>query len=109
MRPKHRLLSHMVHAATAAGNPRLYGTFEDKGLNSVLKGIGAAAHRLVWEYRVHLAYELWERAAAARRLRAWPTQGGGVKRRGGRGGVCSWVSVLRVLARDAGCCGWWCW
>ena len=70
MRPTNHLLGHMVHAATAAGNPRLYGTFEDEGLNSVLKGIGAAAHRLVWEYRVHLAYEQWDRAAVARRLRA---------------------------------------
>ena len=70
MRPKNHLSGHMVNATTAAGNPRLCGTFEDEGLNSVLKGIGAAAHRLVWEYRVHLAYELWERAAAARRLRA---------------------------------------
>lgn len=69
MKPKNHLLGHMIHRAAQAGNPRMYSTFEDEGLNHVLKLIGAAAHRSVWEYRVFVSFEQWEDRASAKRRR----------------------------------------
>jgi hypothetical protein len=52
MKPKHHLLLHMVKRTLRHGNPGWYSTFEDEGINRILKQVGKAAHRTVWEVRV---------------------------------------------------------
>lgn len=69
MRPKNHLMGHLVNRATTQGNPANYSTFEDEGLNAVLKLMGASAHRMVWEYRVFSSFSQWEGRKSAKRLR----------------------------------------
>jgi len=52
MKPKCHQLRHMVDRCLEHGSPNMYSTFEDEGLNAVLRSVGRAAHRSVWEYRV---------------------------------------------------------
>lgn len=66
-KPKFHLLAHVILRAPRMGNPTSYGTFEDEGLNAVLRSIGAAAHRSVWEYRVFSNFRGWEAIRSAGR------------------------------------------
>lgn len=52
MKPKHHLLLHMASRTPRHGCPTSYSTFRDEGINRVLKRVGQAAHRSVWEARV---------------------------------------------------------
>jgi hypothetical protein len=51
-KPKHHQLVHLVDRTMKHGSPSWYSTFEDESLNRVLKKVGEAAHRSVWEIRV---------------------------------------------------------
>ena len=68
-KPKYHLLAHLIHDAVWHGNPRDFACFEDEGLNAVLKKIGQAAHRTVWQYRVLSHFGLHEEEQAPKRLR----------------------------------------
>lgn len=52
LKPKHHMLLHMASRAQMYGNPDHYSTFEDESINKLLKKVGEAAHRSVWETRV---------------------------------------------------------
>ena len=67
MRPKHHLMLHMVERTAKHGSPNYYSTFEDEGINRLLKQVGQAAHRSVWEARVFLHFEKVEEIRAAKR------------------------------------------
>lgn len=69
-KPKLHLLAHIFMRARRMGNPTCYGTFEDEGLNAVLRNIGAVAHRTVWEYRVFANFGAWEEKASRKRKRS---------------------------------------
>lgn len=56
MKPKHHLLLHLVERTAKNGNPGYYSTFADEGINRLLKKVGQAAHRSVWEARVLLHF-----------------------------------------------------
>lgn len=56
LKPKHHLLLHLVERTKRHGNPGFYATFADEGMNRVLKKVGQAAHRSVWEARVFLHF-----------------------------------------------------
>jgi len=71
LKPKHHLLLHMVQRTLRHGNPGWYATFEDEGINKIVKGIGQAAHRSVWEVRV---FDHFDKAEDRRKKR--PAQGG---------------------------------
>lgn len=69
LKPKYHLLGHLLQRSVRVGNPRLYSTFEDEGLNGVLKAIGGVAHRAVWEYRVFSSFRQREDRACLKRRR----------------------------------------
>lgn len=46
-KPNNHLFGYLVQRTEWTGNPRLYRTSEDEGLNAVLKSVGIAAHRTV--------------------------------------------------------------
>lgn len=69
MKPKNHLFGHLVNRAITAGNPKMYSTFDDEGLNAVVKRMGIAAHRMVWEYRMYNSFAQWESNASAKRRR----------------------------------------
>jgi hypothetical protein len=56
MKPKHHLVLHLVARTARHGNPGYYATFTDEGINKLLKHVGQAAHRSVWEVRVFLHF-----------------------------------------------------
>ena len=73
LKPKTHLFGHLVNRAARQGNPRMHGTFDDdddnEGLNHVVKPMGSAPHRSVWEYRVSSSFGQWERTASQKRRR----------------------------------------
>lgn len=72
LKPKHHLLLHMVSRAAEFGNPDAYSTFEDESINKLVKNIGEAAHRSVWEVRVLVQFDKVEEARAGfKRRREW--------------------------------------
>ena len=56
IKPKHHLVLHLVARTGKHGNPRYYATFKDEGINKLLKHVGQAAHRSVWEVRVFVHF-----------------------------------------------------
>jgi hypothetical protein len=60
MKPKHHLLLHLVARTRRHGNPNFYATFADEGINRIVKKIGEAAHRSVWEVRCLVHFRLLE-------------------------------------------------
>lgn len=56
LKPKHHLVLHLVARTAKHGNPGYYATFTDEGINKLLKFVGQAAHRSVWEVRVFLHF-----------------------------------------------------
>ncbi len=56
LKPKHHLVLHLVSRTAKHGNPGYYATFTDEGINKILKLVGQAAHRSVWEVRVFLHF-----------------------------------------------------
>lgn len=58
LKPKHHQLLHMARRTMRHGNPKYYSTFGDEGMNRVLKKVGQAAHRSVWETRVFIHFSL---------------------------------------------------
>lgn len=66
-KPKLHLVGHLINRASRMGNPRLYGTFEDEGLNGILRSIGASVHRSVWEYRVLANFAMLEAKQSRKR------------------------------------------
>ena len=56
LKPKHHLILHMVGRTAKHGNPGYYATFTDEGVNRLLKQVGQAAHRSVWEVRVFVHF-----------------------------------------------------
>lgn len=57
LKPKHHMVLHMSGRASAFGNPNAYSTFEDESINKLLKKVGEAAHRSVWEVRVLVQFD----------------------------------------------------
>ena len=51
------------------GSPNGYATFEDEGLNAVLKSIGQVGHRAVWRYRIFQFFENMSQTHAATKRR----------------------------------------
>ena len=70
LKPKHHLLLHLVARTAKHGSPRYYSTFEDEGVNKMLKHVGQAAHRSVWEIRVFLHFGRAELTRGHKRGRA---------------------------------------
>jgi hypothetical protein len=62
MKPKHHLMIHLVSRTAEHGNPGYYATFTDEGINHLLKKVGQAAHRSVWEVRVFMHFDKVEEA-----------------------------------------------
>ena len=56
LKPKHHLVLHLVARTAKHGNPGYYATFTDEGINKLLKHVGQAAHRSVWEVRVFVHF-----------------------------------------------------
>ena len=69
MKPKHHMLGHLVGRTAKHGNPGFYSTFEDESINRVLKQVGHAAHRSVWEARVFMTFAKVEDARGQKRKR----------------------------------------
>ena len=67
MKPKHHLVLHMVARTGKYGNPSFYATFTDEGINKLLKKVGQAAHRTVWEVRVLLHFGKVEETRSSRK------------------------------------------
>lgn len=67
MKPKHHMLLHMVARAETCGNPDRYSTFEDESINRLLKKVGEAAHRSVWEARVLVTFDKVEASRGSKR------------------------------------------
>ena len=65
MRPKHHLMIHLVARTAKHGNPSYYATFTDEGVNRLLKKVGAAAHRSVWEVRCLIHFDKVEETRSA--------------------------------------------
>lgn len=71
LKPKHHLMLHLVTRTRRHGNPGYYSTFEDESINRVVKKIGQAAHRSVWEARMFAHFRMAEDARmGAKRPRA---------------------------------------
>eukprot|EP00959_Pyramimonas_sp_CCMP1952_P404396 8474233-Pyramimonas_sp.AAC.2 len=47
--PKSHLFVHLTARIPEYGNPRLYSTFLDEGLNLILAGVASASHRCTFE------------------------------------------------------------
>jgi hypothetical protein len=63
-RPKFHLMAHVLAGNRYIGNPTSYSTFADESLNRVIANIGRAAHRSVWEVRVHVHFRKAEELRA---------------------------------------------
>lgn len=67
LKPKHHMILHLVERTARGGNPNFYATFSDEGINRVLKKVGQAAHRSVWEMRVFSHFGKAEAGRVARK------------------------------------------
>ena len=53
LKPKSHLLYHMIQRALQKGNPRMYSTYRDEGLNGIFAKIARSAHRRTWSNVIH--------------------------------------------------------
>jgi hypothetical protein len=70
LKPKHHQVVHLVDRTEKHGSPSSYATFEDESINRVLKKVGEAAHRSVWEIRVLVQFaQVEDRMLSRKRAR----------------------------------------